>query len=106
METKTINIINIKDMEPGIIKVEGQSRLTPLQAINLIEHWCSIVEMRGLRVGSLYRFRVCGILIELENRNENWHFKDFVEWINNRFSKMTDKDWKIYIKDVNKGKCI
>ena len=41
METKTINI---KDMEPGVLKVEGQSRLTPLNSWYLTSFDLSFLE--------------------------------------------------------------
>ena len=85
METKTINI---KDMEPGIIKVEGQSRLTPFESIYIFKLVCRKTEedikKEVLSVDNKARMKigikVAELLANTENKHPDWHYTDWVEW--------------------------
>ena len=106
METTTTNTttINLKDQPRARFREEGKSRLTPFEALYLLELWCDIVEREGsFYFGAKYRMDVCDTLREMEYKNPDWHFNDFENWIKDRFSKFTKKDWKKYYKDVKKG---
>lgn len=105
-KTSTYTIDITKQPKSRIVE-EGKSRLTPFEALYLLELWCEIVERDEiLYLGSKYRKKVCEVLREIEYRNPDWHLEDFENWIKDRFAKFSKKDWKTYIKDVNKGKCI
>ena len=88
METMTVNI---KDMEPGIIKVEGQSRLTPFEAIYILKLVCRRTEedisKEGVEVNDKVRIKigvkVAELLTEMENKHPDWHLNDWVEWAEN-----------------------
>ena len=91
---------------PYPFRVEGKSRLTPFQAMYLVELWCSFPEKEGYQINSVYRKKVCDVLKEVEYRKSNWSFGDYEKWITDRFSKFTRKDWRKYYRDVKKGECV
>lgn len=101
--TTSTHIIDITKQPKAKIVEEGKSRLTPFEALYLLELWCDIVEREGsFYFGAKYRMDVCETLREMEYRNPDWHFNDFENWIKDRFSKFTRKDWRKYYKDVKK----
>lgn len=101
--TTTANTITIDVTKQPKFRIveEGKSRLTPFEATYLVELWCNIVESH-LYINSKYRLLVCDTLRELEWRNPDWHFRDFENWVKGHFSDFTKKDWRKYIKQVNK----
>ena len=106
MTTTTTNTytIDITKQPKATIREEGKSRLTPFEALYLLELWCDIVEREGnFYFGAKYRMDVCDTLREIEYRNPDWHFNDFENWIKDRFGKFNKKDWKQYYRDVKKG---
>ena len=91
---------------PYPFKEEGKSRITPFQAMYLVELWCSFPEKAGYQINSVYRREVCDTLMEAEYRNEDWSFGDYEKWITDRFSKFTRKDWRKYYRSVKKGEYV
>ena len=109
MTTTTYNTVTIdlNDQPKAVLREEGKSRLTPFEALYLLELWNNIIEEQGsYYVGSKYRVKVLETLREMEYRNPDWHFNDFENWIKDRFGKFTSKDWKQYYKDVKKDKYV
>ena len=106
MTTTTYNtaIIDLNDQPKAVLREEGKSRLTPFEALYLLELWCNILEEEGsYYVGSKYRMMTLEALREVEYRNPDWHFSDFENWLKDKFSKFDKKAWKQYYKDVKKG---
>lgn len=101
----TYNASEVKG-EPISFREEGKSRLTPFQAMYLVELWCSFPEKEGYQINSVYRMKVCDVLKEVEYRNSDWSFDDYGKWIIDRFSKFTRKDWRNYYRDVKKGRYV
>lgn len=103
MTTTTTNTytFDITKQPKARIIEEGKSRLTPFEAMYLVELWCNIVEDH-LYITSKYRLLVCDTLRELEWRNPDWHFNDYKNWIENKFINFSKKDWGKYFKQVNK----
>jgi len=103
--TYTYNTFEVKG-ERLPMREEGKSRLTPCQAMYLVELWCSFPESKGYEINSIYRKKVCEVLKEVEYRKSDWSFDDYEKWIIDRFSKFTRKDWWKYYRDVKKGECV
>ena len=82
-------VIDTKDMAPGRIKVEGQSRLTPFESIYIYNLLCKRTEedikKEGMGVDSRARtkigIKVAELLANTENKNPDWHFNDWVDWV-------------------------
>ena len=72
--------INTKDLAPGTFKVEGQSKLTPFEAM-YVARGAQLVINHSHEEKSLSG--ILGMLIEMEKKHPDWHFEDWVKWTRN-----------------------